>query len=244
VRHLGSVLLALLLAPLGFVLAGRGLGGLAEVASEAPRAEQTDYFAIVTASAATGLAGLLLALLTIARLSPIGPALAGAGYLWVGVWALRDRDQLLDTVPGRLAGLDDDRFALAATVAPLLAVPLLVTLFIPRRWRGRDRPEPVPGAVYGKRRYTPPGATPPPGPLPAPAPPPRPLSKLPPPPPAPPPPPPRVAPPPPPPPAVPPPPPPVATVVADEPTEVAPSDEPTVTARLPQPDSTAPAAGN
>jgi hypothetical protein len=200
VRHLGSVLLALLLTPLSFVLAGRGLGGLAEVASEAPRAEQTDYFAIVTASAALGLAGLLLSLLAMARFSPIGPGLAGAGYLAVGVWALEDRDGLLETFPGWLVGLGDDRLTLAATVAPLVAVPLLVTLFIPRRWRGRERPEPVPRAVYGTKRYRPPGYQ-----APAPAVIPRPLSPVPapPPPPRPPPPPP---PPPPPLPAAPPPP--------------------------------------
>lgn len=174
-RHLGSVLLALLLAPLSFVLTGRGLGGLAEVAAEAPRAEQTDYFAIVTAGAALGLAGLMLSLLTMARLSPLGSGLAGAGYLAVGVWALEDRDRLLDTVPGGLIGLDDDRLILATTVAPLVAVPLLVTLFIARRWRGRDRPEPVPGAiVYGRQRYRLPGYR-----APEPAPLPRPLSPVP-----------------------------------------------------------------
>ncbi|HEY8471988.1 MAG TPA: hypothetical protein VIL37_05065 [Natronosporangium sp.] len=138
-RHLGSVALALLLAPLAFVLIGRGLGGLVEVASEAPEAEQTDYFAIVTASAATGLAGLILALLTMARFSPLGPTLAGAGLLTIGVWFLLDRERVLDAIPHTQLGLSDDRFDLAATVAPLIAVPMLVTLFIPRRWRGRGR---------------------------------------------------------------------------------------------------------
>jgi hypothetical protein len=144
VRHLSSLLLALLVAPVAFVLTGRGLGGLAEVASEAPTAEQTDYFAIATSAAAVGLAGLVFALLTMARFAPLGPGVAGLGYLAVGIWALLDLEQLLDAVPGDLVGLDDERLIFSTTAAPLLAVPLLVTLFIPRRWSGRERPEPAP----------------------------------------------------------------------------------------------------
>jgi hypothetical protein len=181
VRHLGSVLLALLVAPLGFVLTGRGLGGLAEVAAEAPQAEQTDYFAIITASAALGLAGLGLALLVMARLAPLGPALAGAGYLAIGVWALVDREQMLDAFPGDLVGLADDRLTLAATVAPLLAVPLLVTLFIPRRWRRPDRRSQLIERLYRppvRRPYRPPGSPPAKSPAPAAAAPPRPTPTL------------------------------------------------------------------
>jgi hypothetical protein len=169
VRHLGSLLLALLIAPVAFVLTGRGLGGLAEVASAAPTAEQTDYFAIATSAAALGLAGLLFALLTMARFAPLGPGLAGLGYLAVGIWALVDQDQLLATVPGDLVGLGEDRVVLSATVAPLLAVPLLVTLFIPRRWRGRERPQPAPAP--GEPWYPPPALDTPPFPPPPPIPP-------------------------------------------------------------------------
>lgn len=138
-RQIESVLVALLAGPLTFVLTGRGLGGLAEVAAEAPRSEQTDYFAIVTAAAAVGLAGLLFALLTMARIAPLGPALAGFGFLAIGIWSLLDREQLLSSIPGDLLGLSDERVATVAAVSPLLAIPLLVTLCVPRRWRGRDR---------------------------------------------------------------------------------------------------------
>lgn len=137
-RHLGSILLALLAAPLLFVLVGRGLGGLAEVASEASRAPQlgrVDYFAITAAATALGLAGMLFALLAMAPIAPIGPALAGVGFLWIGIWALVAPGELLATVPGHRIGLDDVRLTAAATVSPLLAIPLLVTLFLPGRWR-------------------------------------------------------------------------------------------------------------
>jgi hypothetical protein len=140
VRNLGSLLLALVAAPLGFVLIGRGLGGLAQVASEAATADRTDYFAIATNATAVGLAGLIIALLTMARFSPLGPGLAGAGYLTIGIWALVDRQDLLATIPVDLVGLNEQRFTAATAVALLVAVPLLVTVFIPRRWRAPVRP--------------------------------------------------------------------------------------------------------
>jgi hypothetical protein len=114
-----------------------------------------------------------------ARFAPLGPGLAGLGYLAVGIWALLDRGRLLDTVPGDLVGLDDERLLLSTAVAPLLAVPLLVTLFIPRRWSGRERPEPVPPpaepwypppALDTPAFPAPPPIPPPPPPLPTPAP--------------------------------------------------------------------------
>jgi hypothetical protein len=249
VRPLGSLLLALLVAPVAFVLTGRGLGGLAEVASEAPTAEQTDYFAIATSAASVGLAGLLFALLTMARFAPLGPGVAGLCYLAVGIWTLLDRDQLLDTVPGDLVGLDDERLIFSTTVAPLLAVPLLVTLFIPRRWSGRERPEPAPPpaepwypppALETPAFPAPPPIPPPPLPTPAPS---RPTSPAPtrpfrvpipsPPPPTPVPAPPPIL--------VPAPPPilvPAPPAASDEPTDVLPSDEPTQASTSPSDETT------
>lgn len=175
-RHVWSLLLAVLAAPLAFVLAGRGLGGLAEVAAAAPQAERTDHFAIAAAAAALILSGVLLALLTMARIAPVGPAVAGLGHLAVGIAALVDPDRLVATVPGELVGLDDDRLLAAATVGPLLAVPLLVPLFLPGRWQG-GRARPIQLRVVLPRRPPPPprppGGRPPGRPLlPRPAPPP------------------------------------------------------------------------
>jgi hypothetical protein len=181
VRHLGSLLLALLVAPAAFVLAGRGLDGLAEVAAKAPQADRTDYFAIITAASSLGLAGLMFALLTMARIAPLGPVLAGLAYLAIGIWALADPGQLLASTPGGLVGLDRDRLLAAATVSPLLAVPLLVTQFLPGRWQGRWRgraaPPPLTPAPPPRRAAPPlPPAAPPPPPA---APPPPPIAPLP-----------------------------------------------------------------
>jgi hypothetical protein len=128
-------MLALLVAPTALVLAGRGLGGLAGAAAAA----RPDAFTTSSAAAALGLAGLFYALLVMIRFSPVGPFLAGLGYLSVGVWALADPagfGAALRRDPVSLVDLDAELLA-AAEVAPLLAVPLLITVFSGRRWQGR-----------------------------------------------------------------------------------------------------------
>jgi hypothetical protein len=151
VRHLGSMALAMLTAPLILVLAGRGLASFLDAAGARP----ADPLATATAVAALGLAGMLYALLTLPRLSPLGPALTGVGGLGVGLWALADLNLLQAVVRAEAIGLDDRTVALTAAVAPLLAVPLLLTVFSGGRWRGRGHPAPAPPA-YGYPGYPPP----------------------------------------------------------------------------------------
>jgi hypothetical protein len=134
VRHLGSLIVAAVFAPSVLILAGRGLRWFTDAAT----VERTDEVAMLFALAALSLAGILYALLTLPRLSPLGPMLAGGAYLGVGLWALADLEHLLATVPGELAGLDDAAMTTTAAVAPLLAAPLLATCFSARRWRGRE----------------------------------------------------------------------------------------------------------
>jgi hypothetical protein len=154
VRHLGSLVLAVIAAPLALALTGRGLGAY----FDATEAFVADPLATATAVAALGLAGLVLALLTLPRFSPLGPVLAGAGYLAFGLWALADLSSLLATVPGERIGLDDRALAVTAGVCPLLVAQLLVTLFSAQRWRGhRDRRSMYPPQAG----YGPPGGYPP-----------------------------------------------------------------------------------
>ena len=156
-RHLGSLLLAVVTAPLTLVLALRGLGAFLDAAEARP----PDPLATATAISALGLAGLLLAFLVLPRFSPLGPALAGAGYLAVGLWGLANLGHLQAQVPPEvMVGLDDRAVAVTAAVSPLLAMPLLVTLFSARRWQGRRRAAPAP-AVAPPPSYPPPSAYPP-----------------------------------------------------------------------------------
>jgi hypothetical protein len=134
VRHLGSCILAAIFAPSVLILAGRGVGWFAG----ATAAQPADQLAMLFALAALVLGGLLYALLTLPRLSPLGPVVAGGAYLGVGLWALADLAHLTATVPGELIGLDEAMVSATAAISPLLSVPLLATGYSARRWRGRS----------------------------------------------------------------------------------------------------------
>lgn len=130
-RHLGSVVLALLIAPLVLLLGGRGLTEF----TQAAEASRSDPLATAVAFAALGLAGMLYAALTLPRLSPLGPAFAGVGYLAVSSLLLLGPADLLDRLGDVGVALDEAQVTTAAALAALLALPMLLTIFDTRRWR-------------------------------------------------------------------------------------------------------------
>ena len=131
-RHLWSLALSLVLTPLIYVAAGlsavkfgdaRGLG----------------------ASAGLGLlcafvAGGLYALLVMSRLSPVGPIVAGLVYLGVTLWAVLDRNGFESVIPADVAGQQGVLHVPVGMGTALLAAPLLLTVFSPRRWRSSAQP--------------------------------------------------------------------------------------------------------
>jgi hypothetical protein len=146
-RHLLSVVLALVLTPLIYVSAG-----YSAVKFEEANATGT----IAVAPAALGLiaafvAGGLYALLVMARLSPLGPVLGGLAYLGVTLWALFDLTGFHSAVPGDLFGVKGLLHVPVGFGTAMLAVPLLVTVFSPRRWRRSVTPEAetAPVSPYG-----------------------------------------------------------------------------------------------
>jgi len=78
-----------------------------------------------------------------ARLSPVGPVLAGVAYLGLTLWALLSPSGFLSTMPARLFGVDDLLYVPVGFGTALLAVPLLLTVFSPRRWRRNAQPDSV-----------------------------------------------------------------------------------------------------
>jgi hypothetical protein len=136
-RHAGSLLLSLFLAPLIWVGTGYGLTEVNKA-----RVQLTSGFEIeiVLGLLALLAAGGLYALLTMARLSPIGPALIGLVFVALAAWAAFDPSSYFDTMP---TDLRDGDFALtfpALGYSAMLAVPLLATLLSPRRWRRYAHP--------------------------------------------------------------------------------------------------------
>jgi len=135
-RHVLSLLLSLVLAPLVYVCAGYSAVKFGE-------ANEVDNMAIgpvVLGLVAALLAGGLYALLVMGRLSPVGPGLAGLLYLGVTLWALLNPAGFRDTMPAGILGADGALHEPAGAGTALLSVPLLLTILSPRRWRRTDGP--------------------------------------------------------------------------------------------------------
>jgi hypothetical protein len=175
-RHLGSIVLALILAPLIYLLAGIGMAKTTEyVIRQGYRGYVTEvgpggYGTLAVGILALLAAGLLYALLIMPRLSPVGLVLAGFLLLAVQVWALFGTRSFVHTVPFRTLGVAGAAFAPVQSGALLLlAVPLLATIVSPRRWRRSAQPAAatpygVPAQPYPYQPYTPSYPPPPTGP--------------------------------------------------------------------------------
>jgi hypothetical protein len=130
-RHVGSIVLSLVLTPLVYVL--YGIGGTKWFAGIRPGSSK-DYFALAVGLAALLAAGIAYALLTLLRLSPLGPVLAGFALVGVSLWAALDRNSFTATMPRDIAGVQGAGWV-AGPVTFLLAIPLIATIVSPRRWR-------------------------------------------------------------------------------------------------------------
>jgi hypothetical protein len=157
-RHLGSFVLAMVLAPVIWIGTGIGFSKFAEGLTDDP-----DYLAAFVGLMALGLAGACYALLLLTRLSPVGPVLTGLAYFGATLWALISLSSFTDVMPQNVIGVESAGFRPVAGTAALLAVPLIATVFSPRRWRRYDRADAgTYPTVYGSPRATPSTYTPPP----------------------------------------------------------------------------------
>ncbi|HET8684711.1 MAG TPA: hypothetical protein VFM54_23000 [Micromonosporaceae bacterium] len=144
-RHFGSVLLSLVLAPFIWLSAGVGASKLAEGLADDP-----DRRSAFVGLVAIGVGGLLYGLLVLSRLSPLGPVLVGLAFGGATVWAVVAASSFRDMVPEDFLGVSGAGRLPASGYAALLAVPLLATIFSPRRWRRYDHePDDVSPAGYG-----------------------------------------------------------------------------------------------
>lgn len=150
-RHLGSFLLSLVFAPLIWVGTGIGLSKFAEGLTDDP-----DYLAAIVGLLGLGLAGLLLAVLMLMRLSPVGPVLVGLAYFGATAWALASPTTIDDVFPRNVVGVENAGLLPLGGTAALLAVPLIATVVSPRRWRRFDR---LPDAGTHPTMYGTPQAT-------------------------------------------------------------------------------------
>lgn len=135
-RHVLSVVLALVLTPLIYVSAAYSAVKFGEANAQG----NIELVPGVLGLLAAFVAGGLYALLVMARLSPVGPVLAGLVYLGLTIWALLDLSGFRGALPADLFGVDDLLHVPVGFGTALLAVPLLATVFSPRRWRRSAEP--------------------------------------------------------------------------------------------------------
>jgi hypothetical protein len=139
-RHLGSIVLSVIFAPVIYVLAGVGMIRLATNGGLVAQNQGTNWTDVGIGVGAVVLAGALYAVLVLARLSPLGPVIASLLYIIAQLWTLFDQSYVTKTLGTSVLGNQGAAEAPLTGLALLLAIPLLVTIFSPRRWRGKDKP--------------------------------------------------------------------------------------------------------
>ena len=164
-RHLLSIVLSLILAPLVYLSTGYATIKLAEATAKGSVSVVPALLGVL----AVGLAGALYSVLVLARLSPIGTVLAGLFFFAISIWALLAPAKFGRAMPDSVAGVAGVATAGVGAVTFLIAVPLVVTVASPRRWRRGTAAAtgptgsgaPYAAGPYGAPVYTPTGYTPP-----------------------------------------------------------------------------------
>ncbi|OJF10318.1 hypothetical protein [Couchioplanes caeruleus] len=153
-RHLRSILYALVLAPAAWILCGVGFDR--DLTGRARDNGAVESFGAVMLLL---LAGAAYGILLFAPISPAGPLLAGLTFLGVGIWSRIAPEAYAGVWP---AGISKDGFDVSTPgygLVVLLAVPLLATSLSARRWAGYEPPQVVLVGTIGRVR----GAVPAPG---------------------------------------------------------------------------------
>jgi hypothetical protein len=131
-RHLGSLLASIVVAPVAWVLLAFGQGDVHAVWE--PHDTVSTWPEQVAALAA---AGLLLGLVASTRISPVGPVVAGAAFTGYGIGALWRKD-IHDLIPDTLAiaGRQADLHRPVFTgTGVFIGALLLVAVLSVRRWQ-------------------------------------------------------------------------------------------------------------
>ena len=155
-RHLGSIVLSLVVTALLYVLAGLGTVKVFSTTESAVHLGTTAVGVLALIAA-----GLLYTLLVLPRWSPLGLVLAGLVLLVIQGWDLFASTNFVQTLSAKVLGTDAVLYAPARFGLPLiLAMPLLLTIVSPRRWRRGAQPAapmqyPPAAQPYGYQPYAP-----------------------------------------------------------------------------------------
>ena len=146
-RHLRSILYALVLAPAIWILCGVGFDQ-----DLTGRARDNGGLESLSGVLLLLLAGAAYAILLFSPVSPAGPLLAGLTFLGVGAWARIAPESYAGVWPSNIA---KDGFNVSTPgygLAVLLAVPLITTALSARRWAAYEPPQILLIGTLGRAR--------------------------------------------------------------------------------------------
>jgi hypothetical protein len=130
-RHLISLVLGVILAPVIYILAGISNSKAADHLV----LHKDDFATLALAIGCIVAAGALYSVLILVRLSPVGTVLAGVILAVPSGWALLDSVGFTDRMPTSFLGVRGALTFGASSTLLLAAVPLVATVLSPRRWR-------------------------------------------------------------------------------------------------------------
>ena len=146
-RHLRSILYALVLAPVVWILCGVGFDpDLTGRAMDNGGPEELGGLALLL------LAGAAYTILLFAPISPAGPLVAGLVFLGVGLWARMAPDSYAGLWPDDVAKGGFNLSTPGYGLVILLAIPLVSLALSARRWAAYEPPQVVFIGTIGRAR--------------------------------------------------------------------------------------------
>jgi hypothetical protein len=142
-RHIGSIVLSIICAPIIYILTGVGVVKFATNGSAVDAGQGTNWTDVGVGVGALVVAGVLLAILIMTPISPFGPVIAALLFIGAQLWSLFDQDGIVKFLGSSFFGVNGAQEVPLTGVAVLIAIPLLATIVSPRRWRGKDPVEVV-----------------------------------------------------------------------------------------------------
>jgi len=137
-RHIGSIVLSIICAPIIYILTGVGVVKFATDAGAVDAGQSTNWTDVGVGVGALVVAGVLFAILTMTPISPFGPVIAALAFIGAQLWSLFDQDGIIKFLGSSFFGVQGAQEVPLTGVAVLIAIPLLATIVSPRRWRGKE----------------------------------------------------------------------------------------------------------
>lgn len=153
-RHFGTLIAALVIAPLAWLLLSFGQAASLKNAEGGPDTGIVSAHGFLQPLLFLAAAGILLGIIATLRFSPLGAVLTGAAYLGLYALLLAEPKRILDALPDNvsIAGFHADATTpLRTGTAALIGAMLLIAVVSIKRWR--RWPDDDSGGYWGGGKY-------------------------------------------------------------------------------------------